>query len=408
MQRMTDIGGGLLSLPCGFGKTVIALYIAYLLKVKTLVMVHKTFLQDQWIDRAKSFTTARMGLIRQSVIDITDKDIVIGMIQSITKRSYNPAIFSEFGLIIVDECHHIASRVFSQAMFKSGARYTLGLSATPERADGLTKVIHWHIGPMLYKKEGTNISHVSALKFNMIITDPLFVEKTQRYQGETLPSVPKMVSNLCQIVKRNQLIVDIIDILRKYTQRKILVLSGRISHLELLKNTIDQHIAIDTAENTLLPDEYHTCYYIGRNTQEERQIAEKTGDLIFASYEMAQEGLDIDRLDTIILATPKKNVVQAIGRVMRKATDNTPMIIDISDNLSVFFGQGFARKKLYQKNNYILCEFFVDDNSIMTATEYKQTSKKPIALTDAILRERSADVYMQTTHLDIPTECLFD
>ena len=97
LKYMKKHGGGLLSVPCGFGKTVCALYIAQQLGLKTLVVVHKSFLLKQWKDRAKEFmniTDDRIGIIRQKECDVDDKDIVIGMIQTIAKKEYRDVFFS--------------------------------------------------------------------------------------------------------------------------------------------------------------------------------------------------------------------------------------------------------------------------------------------------------------------------
>ena len=103
-------GGGLLEIPCGRGKTVIALSIISQLKTKTLVVVHKGFLLDQWIERIAQFLpSAKIGKIQGQIIDIEDKDIVIGMLQSLSMKDYPQDMFSSFGLTIVDECHHISS-----------------------------------------------------------------------------------------------------------------------------------------------------------------------------------------------------------------------------------------------------------------------------------------------------------
>jgi len=368
IPKIKKQGGGVISLPCGEGKTVIAINIAHKLGLKTLVLVHKTFLQDQWVARVKQFTNARIGVIRQSTIDIDDKDIVIGMIQSISKRQYDMDIFDQFGLVIVDECHHIASRVFSRSLYKAGANYTLGLSATPKRADGLTRVLHWYLGQMLFVKERKQNNNVIVRKFNITLTDPLFVEKTQWTPvrgGTCVPSIPKMTTNISKISRRNQLIVEIINSLRINNQRKILILSGRIDHLKFLKETVDKYIQDDRNDGKITINECRTCFYIGELKAEERKNAEQNGDIFFASYEMAQEGLDIDRLNTVILATPKKDVVQAIGRVMRRIlteSDLKPLIVDLTDDFSVFSNHGKARHKLYSKNNYIIKEFMVDDN----------------------------------------------
>ena len=151
MGKIKKDNGGLLSLGCGQGKTVLALYVASILKLKTLVIVHKSFLLNQWKERAEQFTNASIGLIRQNKIDVDGKDIVIGMLQSISKEKYDDELFSDFGLVIFDEAHHAPSRYFSKALPVIACKYTLALSATPKRADKLEKVLFWYFGDLLYK-----------------------------------------------------------------------------------------------------------------------------------------------------------------------------------------------------------------------------------------------------------------
>lgn len=379
LPKIIGRGGGLISLPCGRGKTVIALNLAHKLGLKTLVLVHKTFLQDQWIARAQEFTTAKIGIIRQSKVDVENKDIVIGMLQSVSMKNYDAEIFNSFGLIIVDECHHIASRVFSKALYKTGTLYTIGLSATPQRSDGLSKVIYWYLGRMLYCEERNSNCNVIVRKLSMILDDPLFVEKTQWTPKGTIPSLPKMITNLSKIKRRNKVIVNVINTLRKNPKRKILILSNRISHLEYLKKKIDRLIEKDVKNNKILKNECNTFYYIGKTKQDERKQAENNGDIIFASYSMAQEGLDISSLNTLILATPQRSITQAIGRIMRKIlsdTDIKPLIVDICDHLSSFLYQCYSRTNLYKKNKYNIQEYVFDNNYQVPIQKYLKSNKK--------------------------------
>ena len=157
-------GGGLICLKCGGGKTVLALYIIAILRKKTVVVVHKDFLMTQWRDRIKEFLpTARIGKIQQSTIDIEDKDIVLAMVQSLSQKEYDPKIFNSFGLAIFDECHHLGAEVFSRSMMKVASKYMLGLSATPDRKDGLRRVFEWYIGPMVYKTEEKNKDYIETI-----------------------------------------------------------------------------------------------------------------------------------------------------------------------------------------------------------------------------------------------------
>lgn len=154
LRHVSEGGCGLLELPCGFGKTSIGLNLVSRLKKKTLVIVHKEFLMNQWIERIHQFLpNARIGKIQGQVIDIDDKDIVLGMLQSLSMKDYPSTLFNSFGLTIIDEVHHISSEVFSCALFKLVTKYMLGLSATMNRKDGTTNVFKMFLGDVVYKQE---------------------------------------------------------------------------------------------------------------------------------------------------------------------------------------------------------------------------------------------------------------
>ena len=116
LEHMKKYDGGGICVGCGSGKTVMAINIAHTLKIKTLVIVHKTFLLNQWKERFEQFTDASVGTIQQNKIDTDGKDIVIGMLQSIAKEKYDLDIFRDFGLVIFDEAHHAPSKFFSRAL----------------------------------------------------------------------------------------------------------------------------------------------------------------------------------------------------------------------------------------------------------------------------------------------------
>ena len=132
--------GGILCLPCASGKTVLALYLISHFKIKTLIIVHKTFLLNQWKERILEFTNSKIGILQQNTVDVKNKDIVIGMLQSIAKDKYDDNIFNEFGMVIFDEAHHAPSQHFSKALPIISCKFTIGLSATPTRPDKLEKV----------------------------------------------------------------------------------------------------------------------------------------------------------------------------------------------------------------------------------------------------------------------------
>lgn len=333
------IDGGILSLPCGYGKTVLSLYLACCLKKKTLVIVHKTFLMNQWIERIEQFTDAKIGRIQQSTIDIDEKDIVIGMLQSISMKDYDDDIFADFGTVIVDEVHHISSKVFSRALPKINTKHMIGLSATPEREDGLSKVFHWFIGPMLHVEKRKTSTNVLVRIYKYSCNDPNFKEKYQYVvkRRKNMVALPATLTTLTTIEPRNRFIVYLIHECLKEPERQILILSGRLDQLDSIK--------------ALLPPDTSMGHYIGGM----KQVALKESEgkrVIFASYEMASEALDIPSLNTLILATSRKSIEQSVGRILRKESAVQPLVIDLVDKLTVFVNQGYARRKFYKSCNY--------------------------------------------------------
>jgi superfamily II DNA or RNA helicase len=361
-DKMDNIGGGIISAPCGWGKTVFALKLISEYKVKTLVIVNKTFLQDQWYDKIREFTNARIGLIRQKKINIKNKDIVIGMLQSISMIDYNDEIFKDFGMVIYDEVHHTASKIFHNALSKTGARYTIGLSATPIRNDGLTKVIKWYIGDIIYEESIKKNFNVNVKSFNYNIDHKLFVEKTMWIKGKFEPSVQNMITSICKIGERNYFITDVIDSIVRFKHRKILVLSGRVEHLFKLKKYMDKRIKQYVADGIFENDELTTSMYIGSMKQHE--LADSVNaDVIYATFAMAEEGLDIPALNTVILSTPKSSIIQAIGRIMRKTCNIVnPLIIDIVDQLSVFPYQYKKRLNIFKQRKYDINSYKIHYN----------------------------------------------
>lgn len=370
LVKLNKTHGGIITLPCGYGKTILALYIASKIGLKTMILVHKVFLQDQWIERIKEFIPkSKIGFIKQDNIDVKNKHFIVGMIQSISQRDYDKKIFQDIGLIIVDECHHIASRVFSKALYKINAEYTIGLSATPNRKDGLTKIINWYLGNSLYSLNLQTNKETIVYRYIFTCNDLLFIEKKQYMKGKMILAIPKMTTNISKINYRNNLIINIIYELSKHKDRKILILSGRIKQLEYLKQQVD----IKLKETNV-----KTNFYIGKSSKDERINAEQSGDILFASYSMAYEGLDIPRLNTILLVTPQKDVIQAIGRIMRKTQNNydvNPLIIDICDKLSIFNMFSKTRKKLYRSNEYKITNFYVYNDIINNNNDYIKQNK---------------------------------
>lgn len=368
-QHILKQGGGLLSVPCGRGKTLMAIYLITKLKLKTLVVVHKSFLLDQWIKSINFFTNAKTGTIRGKTIDVENKDIVIGMIQSLSMKDYEDKLFENFNFVIYDEAHHGASKVFSRCLMKIGGKYTLALSATPYRGDGLIKVIHWFLGDIIYRESVRINEQVLVKIFNYQSSDKKFKEVIFNWGVQKgKPNIIKMMSNLVELEERTNHIVNIIIEILNDPTRKIIILSERIAHLTAMKEKLDILLQNKINNGQLLENEIKTFYYTGELKRKEREIAEKECDVLFATYAMAKEGLDIERLNTVILATSQKDVIQSVGRVMRKILgvgDNRPLIIDFTDYVSSFINHKRQRVKFYQQSQFEIENYYIKDKDIV-------------------------------------------
>lgn len=351
--------GGVLVLPCAAGKTVLSLYLACLFKVKTLVIVHKTFLLNQWKERAEQFTNAQVGMIQQNKIDVDGKDIVIGMLQSIAKDKYSEDIFRDFGLVIFDEAHHAPSQYFSRALPIIASKMTIGLSATPKRSDRLEKILYWYFGDIMYKAPVEENNKVLVNIVNYEIVHEKFREFKLR-TGDI--NRAKTINKLTTIGRRNKFIIDMMEEVLQEDKRKILVLSDRIEHLELLKKRLDER---EVASSD---------FYIGGMKQKALKVAENA-QVIFASYGMASEALDIPDLNTLFMVTSRREVEQAVGRVVRKIDPNVrPTIYDFTDQLPSFVRQGYHRRKFYRKKGFELRVIEVKDNEIIREIDLNETN----------------------------------
>jgi len=361
--------GGLISLGCGGGKTVIALFISCYFKVKTLVIVHKSFLLNQWKERITQFTNAEVGIIQRDKVDIEGKQIVIGMIQSIAKEKYDLSTFKDFGLVIFDEAHHAPSKYFSRALPLISSKKTLALSATPKRGDKLEKVLFWYFGPIIYKNDQEENKIVLAKIYKYTIQHEKFVEKKQRFTGEV--NRPGTISNIVTIGRRNKFIIDLVEEILQEDQRKILILSERVEHLELLKKRLDER-AITT-----------TGLYIGGMKQSKLDESSHC-QVIFGTFQMASEALDIKGLNTLVMSTPRREIEQTVGRITRDPNPTIrPLIIDITDNLDSFIKQGYYRRNFYRKNSFQIMFSEVENNEI----KFEQNISNDCSATNKINEE---------------------
>ena len=433
-KQLKEIGGGIITVSCGQGKTYMSINISTLINQKTLILVHTSVLLDQWMDRIKYFIpNAKIGIIQGKKFDIENKDYVIAMLQTII-RLKSKEDFKSFGLTIYDEAHHMAAPSFSKAFPIVSSKYNLGLSATPKRSDNLQNIFYWNIGPTSFESF-TNDKF--AIVKNINFTDDNYVEK---YNWMGSIDLHKLHIQIIENDFRNKMIIKQLINLSKQG-RQILVLSKLIDHLRTLKTnfckkkyyknyprkiifeickkkkinkkcfslicsfikipitsgyyiggmkqSVDQSVHSKTHKELdqlifnniekIKPENLKYIYNknnklrkkINLNREDKINIVEEANieieiddsiesleksskcDILFASYQLVSEGTDIPTLNTLIMTTPKKQIEQVVGRILRAKTKFTPLILDIVDSsFSVYKNQSFYRNRYYRKCNY--------------------------------------------------------
>lgn len=314
------------SLYTGWGKTFLALWLAKQLRCKTLIVVHTKSLLDQWVVKIKEFTGIDAGIIQQDKV-IVDSPICVGIIHSLCIRNYPSEVTQGFGFVVFDEVHHTPSEMFSGVFYKIFIKYSLGLSATLKRSDGLSKVINWFLGETVVDiKQVTAKPDIELCPFYPTVP----FEEEVMINGK--PNRMAMIVNMCNSQERNNFILNIIN---KNKHRVILVLTQIRNHAENLHNQLS-----------------NSGLYMGGMTLDQLNESNKK-DIIIGTYNMASEGYDNPRLDTLLLATPKSDVEQAVGRILRKQNENPPLVIDIQDFYSTFTYSNYKRLNFYKKRGFL-------------------------------------------------------
>ena len=342
MLRGGALGGMVRAVP-GWGKTVWTCAVIAELQVPTLVVVHKEFLMDQWRQRIQQYLPdAKIGIAQGPDLDFKGKHVVLGMVHSLCDKDYGEEFRRYFGLVVTDEVHRIGSETWSRVPPLFPARWRLGLSATPRRKDGADAVFHHHIGEVIFSSKEVRMK--PKVRKVWITPDLFKIVHTPNFN----PSLIKkglLLRFMCISAGRNRVIVEqIIQAVK--AGRKCLVLSERLQHLRdmeilLYKNWGD------------VGDKPSVGFYIGGQEQEALNEAAKA-QVIFATSQLVQEGLDIPPLDTIFLTCPMGDVEQAVGRVLRPFEGKKePIVVDFrDDHIGLCKRYGEFRDKFYTKQEW--------------------------------------------------------
>ncbi|MHA7109029.1 TOTE conflict system archaeo-eukaryotic primase domain-containing protein [Sunxiuqinia elliptica] len=336
LKKIREKDFGVIVSPPGSGKTVIGLEIIAEKRQPALIIVHRKQLFDQWIERIQDFLKipkkdiGQFGNQKKKI----GKQITIAMIQSLSRLDDYSEISNAFGIIIIDECHHIPAKSFREAIVKFNAFYLYGLTATPKRKNNDQKLIFVFIGNILHQVnqkqflEERNIQTEINIKETELFAP--FDYKIDKY--ETISRI------LVYDTQRNSLILqDVKNNAKRF--KTILILSERKTHVDIL--------------NLYLKDKFETITIHGDDTENARkskieQIKQGHFKIVISTGQFFGEGIDISNLECLFIVYPfafEGKLIQYIGRIQR--SKNPPVIFDYRDSKIDYFEKMFKQRKRY-------------------------------------------------------------
>lgn len=329
---------GVIQSPTGSGKTLTFTKLIVDKKVPTLILVNTIELANQTvaaISRNTNIPEDQIGMIGQGKFII--KPITVALHQTMTRLTNEHfKIFNElFGMIICDETHIIAADTFYDTISRLNAKYKYGFSATPERDDGLTKVINFANGPVICKVSLNEVEdHIIRPRFEFKVTNYFFpLISSQDYQA--------MISDLSSDEDRNAFIAN--ELKLNFKDNYVVLLCARKEQVETLKNLIGDEAVVLTSD---IPKKLRKQAIEDLNSKKIRHVV--------STYGLFSTGIDIPHLDTLFFCAPIKSTIkvkQSIGRIMRPAKDKKEaIVVDFVDQrVDLLMYQSRTRKNIYQE-----------------------------------------------------------
>lgn len=349
-QAILGAKNGVVVMPCGAGKTQTALEAVSRIGGRTLWLTHTQDLMNQSMNRAK----ACLGIDSKTFGTITGGKVNIGTsltfatVQTMSKvdlRQYE----NVFDVVIVDECHHAVgspTRVmqFYKVLSALSARYKIGLTATPKRADGLERSMFALLGGIICEISKSEVKDtICPVEIRGVQTNYV-PDYDVVLSGDGTINYAQLVEDLTHNEERFEFVKSVIP-----TDAPTLVLANRVEYLQRLCDEYDGNaICLSTLGTSNKAKEIRK--------EALRKLDYGELDCIFATWQLAAEGLDCPHLKYVVFATPEKNertVQQAAGRVERKAEGkDCGIIIDLIDEFGMYKGWWRKRNNLYKKAGY--------------------------------------------------------
>jgi len=326
---------GGVSAPCGSGKTIILLEAVARVGQPTLWITHTRELLAQTKERAMEVLDLKeedIGEISAGKVRVGTK-LTLALIQTLSKADLSELV-NRFGMVCVDEAHHLPAKMFLSTVGQFPAMYRLWASATPEREDGLTEAIFASGGPI--------VNTIGRAELPTLTPKLIVLETNFRYESE---DYSKLITKLIHDKERNKLVVQ--TIVREAPGHFNLILSDRKEHLGILHEMISK-ASPDLKVEILTGD-------LSKKVRKEimERVQHREIDVLLAT-QLAREGLDVSHLDRLFLATPKRAagaVEQEVGRIMRPCdSKDTPVVFDFWDIGSPMLrAQFWRRRKVYDE-----------------------------------------------------------
>ena len=397
LKELTKYDNGILHAATAFGKTVVSSAIIAQKKVNTLIILESSALIEQWKDALEKFLNideelpsyeTKTGRVRkrksligtlQGVHDSMTGIIDIAMAGSLCKKGEFHKLLNEYGLVLIDECHHSASETIANVLKELKAKYVYGVTATPKRADGLEKINYMLIGPIRYsytakeKAKEQGIQHLVYPRFTRTVP-PRGVITGKMHPNEAYDIIHN--NDL-----RDEQIVD--DVKNCVSEgRTPVVLSRYKDHSEKLYKRLKSYadyVFLMTSNNS--KKEHRKIF------EQMRQVGNDESMILVATGSLVGEGFDFPRLDTLFMATPvsfRGVVEQYAGRLNRDYVGKENVIIyDYVDNhIPMFDNMYMKRLKAYKQIGYQIsgglkaCKQTV--NAIYDGDDYRETFNKDL------------------------------
>lgn len=400
LDEMMKHDNGILHAATAFGKTVVCSAMIAEKKVNTLIILESSALLEQWKNALEQFLDIQEALpeyktktgrvrVRKSLVgklqgahDSLTGIIDIAMAGSLCKKGEWHPLLEQYGMVIVDECHHAASDTIANVLKEVKARYVYGVTATPKRADGLEKIIYMLIGPIRYsytakeKAETQGIAHLVYPRFTRTVPPRGVADKM--HPNEAYQMIRE------NEVRDEQILADVRECIK--AGRTPVVLSKYKDHSQKLYERMKEYadkVFLMTGDNSK-KEHKKICEQLQAVSPEETMVLVATGSLI-------GEGFDFPRLDTLIMATPvsfRSVVEQYAGRLNRDYEGKRDVIIYdyVDSHISMFDKMYVKRLKAYKQIGYEVCSGLHGEkqaaNAIFDSENYQEVYKKDLLEAD--------------------------